>query len=197
MLVVHGARSLPWAAERRMRIDFTKLRFLVIDDNTYMRRMFKALLHGFGAKEVMEADDGAAGLEAFMTYQPDIVVLDWEMPILDGLEVARMIRQPTTSVNPFAPIIMVTGHSERRRVMQARDCGVNEFLVKPISSKALHDRVLAVVAAPRPFVKTRTYFGPDRRRGASNTYSGPERRKGESEAETIKTRTLADKAGRR
>jgi CheY-like chemotaxis protein len=177
-----------------MRIDFTKLRFIVIDDNTFMRRMFKALLHGFGAKEVIEADDGAAGLEAFMNHQPDVVILDWEMPILDGLEVTRLIRQPTTSVNPFAPIIMVTGHSEKRRVMMARDAGVNEFLAKPISSKALYDRVLTVVAAPRPYIKTRTYFGPDRRRGASNTYSGPDRRKGD-DAEVIRTRSLADKAG--
>ncbi len=179
-----------------MRIDFTKLRFLVIDDNTFMRRMFKALLHGFGAKEVLEADDGAAGLELFMSSQPDIVILDWEMPILDGLEVARMIRQPSTSVNPFAPIIMVTGHSERRRVMMARDSGVNEFLAKPISSKALYDRVTAVIVSPRPYVKTRTYFGPDRRRGVNTNYGGPERRKG-AESEMIKTRSLADKAGRR
>jgi two-component system, chemotaxis family, chemotaxis protein CheY len=179
-----------------MRIDFTKLRFIVIDDNTFMRRMFKALLHGFGAKEVIEADDGAAGLEAFMNYQPDIVILDWEMPILDGLEVTRLIRQPTTSVNPFAPIIMVTGHSEKRRVMMARDAGVNEFLAKPISSKALYDRILTVVASPRPYIKTRTYFGPDRRRGASNTYNGPDRRRG-GEAEVIRTRSLADKAGMR
>jgi CheY-like chemotaxis protein len=179
-----------------MRVDFTKLRFIIVDDNTFMRRMFKALLHGFGAKEVLEAEDGASGLEAFMTYQPDVVILDWEMPILDGLEVTRLIRQPTTSVNPFAPIIMVTGHSEKRRVHMARDAGVNEFLVKPISSKALYDRILAVVASPRPYIKTRSYFGPDRRRGASNTYAGEERRKG-GEAETIRTRSLVDKAGRR
>lgn len=176
-----------------MRVDFTKLRFIIIDDNTYMRRVIKALLHGFGSREVMEAEDGAAGLEAFMTYAPDVVILDWEMPILDGLEVTRMIRQPTTSVNPFAPIIMVTGHSERRRVMMARDAGVNEFLVKPISSKGLYDRILAVVAFPRPFIRTKSFFGPDRRRGVSAGYTGPERRRG-AEAETIKTRALADKA---
>jgi CheY-like chemotaxis protein len=177
-----------------MRVDFTKLRFIIIDDNTYMRRVVKALLHGFGAREVLEAEDGAAGLEAFMTHGPDVVILDWEMPILDGLEVTRMIRQPNTSSNPFAPIIMVTGHSEKRRVIQARDAGVTEFLAKPISSKALYDRILAVVAFPRPFIRTRTFFGPDRRRGASGTYTGPERRKGATDAETINTRPLIDKA---
>jgi CheY-like chemotaxis protein len=176
-----------------MRVDFTKLRFIIIDDNTYMRRVIKALLHGFGSREVLEAEDGAAGLEAFMTYAPDVVILDWEMPILDGLEVTRMIRQPTTSVNPFAPIIMVTGHSEKRRVVMARDAGVNEFLVKPISSKGLYDRILAVVAFPRPFIRTKSFFGPDRRRGVSASYSGIERRRGAT-AETIQTRSLVEKA---
>lgn len=177
-----------------MRIDFSKLRFIVIDDNTYMRRVFKALLHGFGAREVLEAEDGAAGLEAFMTYSPDVVILDWEMPILDGLEVTRMIRQPSTSVNPFVPIIMVSGHSEKRRVLMARDAGVNEFLVKPISSKALYDRVMAVVAFPRSFIRTKSFFGPDRRRGVNPSYNGPERRKSSDEAETIKPRALIEKA---
>jgi CheY-like chemotaxis protein len=175
-----------------MRIDFTKLSFLVVDDNPFMRRVFKALLHGFGAREVMEAEDGAIGLELFMTFSPDIVLLDWEMPILDGLEVTRMMRQPTTSVNPFVPIIMVSGHAERRRVVMARDAGVNEFLVKPISPKALYDRLLAVVAFPRPFIRTKSFFGPDRRRGANNNYTGPERRKG-GDAERIKTKALIDK----
>jgi CheY-like chemotaxis protein len=176
-----------------MRVDFTKLRFLIIDDNPFMRKVIKALLHGFGSREVLEAEDGASGLEIFMTYSPDIVLLDWEMPILDGLEVTRMIRQPTTSVNPFAPIIMVSGHAERRRVVMARDAGVHEFLAKPISSKALYDRILAVVAFPRPFIRTKSFFGPDRRRGASNNYSGPERRQGGSDAELIRTRPLIEK----
>lgn len=176
-----------------MRVDFTKLRFLIMDDNAYMRRVFKALLHGFGAREVIEAEDGASGLELFMNFAPDIVIVDWEMPILDGLEVTRLIRQPATSVNPFVPIIMITGHSEKRRVMTARDAGVNEFLVKPISSKGLYDRILTAVAFPRPYIRTKSYFGPDRRRGAQNTYSGPERRKG-SDAEVIKARALSEKA---
>lgn len=184
-----------------MRVDFTKLRFLIVDDNPFMRKVFKALLHGFGAREVMEAEDGASGLEMFTNYAPDVVLLDWEMPILDGLEVARLIRQPATSVNPFVPIIMVTGHSERRRITMARDAGVNEFLVKPISSKALYDRILAVVAFPRPFIRTKTYFGPDRRRGVNNNYAGAERRKTDTKAdgkpEIAKARALAEQSGRR
>src|SRR4051794_10785218 len=89
-----GAASglLTWIV--MVRIDFNKLRFLVIDDNAHMRRILRTLLHGFGAREVHEAEDGASGLEAFTHYVPDIVITDWAMPIFDGLELAQMIRQP-------------------------------------------------------------------------------------------------------
>ena len=118
-----------------VRIDFNRLRFLVIDDNAHMRRILRTLLHGFGAREVYEAEDGASGLEAFTHYIPDIVITDWAMPIFDGLELTQMIRQPGANANPYVAIIMLTGHSEKKRVTAARDAGVTEFLAKPISAK--------------------------------------------------------------
>jgi CheY-like chemotaxis protein len=161
-----------------IRIDFNRLRFLVIDDNAHMRRILRTLLHGFGTREVYEAEDGAAGLEAYTHYSPDIVITDWAMPIFDGMELTQMIRQPDSSSNPYVPIILLTGHSEKKRVIAARDAGITEFLAKPISAKALYQRILNVVANPRPFIRTKTYFGPDRRRNTVTNYSGPERRKG-------------------
>ncbi len=119
-----------------------------------------------------------AGIDAFNKYTPDIVIIDWAMPISDGLEFARMIRQPDTNASPFTPIIMLTGHSERKRVMEARDAGVTEFMVKPVSANALHQRIVNVVANPRRYIRTKSYFGPDRRRNSMPGYSGPERRKG-------------------
>ena len=178
-----------------MRVEFSRLRFIIIDDNTYIRRVLRALLYGFGAREVFEAEDGAAGLEAFMAHSPDIVITDWEMPILDGIEVTRMIRQPSSNSNPFVPIIMVSAYSEKRRVIEARDAGVTEFLVKPISAKSLYQRVLNAVANPRPFVRTATYFGPDRRRSVSEEYEGPERRKAGG-GEVIAAKSLAGKTMR-
>ena len=68
---------------------------------------------------------------------------------------------------------MLTGHSEKKRVTAARDAGVTEFLAKPISAKALYQRIVNVVANPRPFIKTKTYFGPDRRRNVNPTMSVP------------------------
>ncbi len=145
------------------RVDCSRLRFLIVDDNGYMRRIIRTLLHGFGTREVFEAEDGAAGLEAFATHLPDVVITDWAMPVFDGIELTRMIRQPDTSPNPFVPIIMITGYPERARVFEARETGVSELLVKPISAKGLYQRIAKVVLNPRPFIRTDSYFGPDRR----------------------------------
>jgi CheY-like chemotaxis protein len=176
-----------------IRIDFNRLRFLVIDDNAHMRRILRTLLHGFGARDVYEAEDGATGLEAFTHYVPDIIICDWAMPIFDGLELTQMIRQPGANANPYIAIIMMTGHSEKKRVTAARDAGVTEFLAKPISAKALHQRILSIVANPRPFIRTKTYFGPDRRRNVNSNYTGPERRKG-GKADVYRQKSLLEKA---
>lgn len=176
-----------------IRIDFNRLRFLVIDDNAHMRRIMRTLLNGFGARDVFEAEDGAAGLDAFHHYTPDILITDWAMPVFDGLELTQMIRQPGANANPFVPIIMMTGHSEKTRVMAARDAGITEFLAKPVSAKALYQRILSIVANPRPFIKTRTYFGPDRRRIVNVSYTGPERRRG-GRADIIRQPSLLEKA---
>lgn len=177
-----------------IRIDFQRLRFVIVDDNAHMRRILRTLLHSFGTRDVIEADDGAAGLEAFMHYGPDIIITDWAMPVFDGLELTQMIRQPGANANPFVPIIMLTGHSEKKHVIAARDAGVTEFLAKPLSAKALYERILNVVVNPRPFVRTKTYFGPDRRRGVVANYTGPERRKGENNADIIAQASLYDRA---
>ena len=177
-----------------VRIDFNRLRFLVIDDNAHMRRILRTLLHGFGSREVYEAADGPSGLEAFTQYAPEIVITDWVMPGFDGLELTRIMRQPEVHANAYVAIIMLTGHSEKTRVTAARDAGVTEFLAKPISSNDLYQRILSVVLNPRPFIRTKTYFGPDRRRNVHSSYAGRERRKG-GHADVILQPPLVDIGG--
>jgi two-component system, chemotaxis family, chemotaxis protein CheY len=104
-----------------------------------------------------------------------------------------MIRQQGANSNPYVPIIMLTGHSEKKRVIDARDAGITEFLAKPISAKALYERIFSVVAHPRPFIKTKAYFGPDRRRSVNANYTGPERRKG-GQSDEIEMTSLIEKA---
>lgn len=178
------------------KIAFNRLSFLVVDDNAHMRRIIRTLLHSFGSREVYEAEDGAAGLEAVESFSPDILIIDWVMPVFDGAELVRMIRNPNGGPHAFIPIIMLTGYSEKRRIIEARDLGVNEFMCKPISAKALYHRIYSVVANPRPFVRTRTYFGPDRRRSFSANHTGPERRgiDEQDSSEVIETEALIDKA---
>ena len=162
-----------------VNVDLSQLRFLIVEDNTHMRRVIRTLIHGFGAREVTEAEDGAAGLELFQANSPDIVIADWFMPIFSGIELTRMMRNPESSTNPHVPIIMLTGHSEKKRVTEARDAGVTEFLCKPISAKALYMRVASCVINPRPFIKASAFYGPDRRRFSNPLYKGAERRSGD------------------
>ncbi|MEM8878409.1 MAG: response regulator [Pseudomonadota bacterium] len=158
------------------KIDFSRMSVLVVDDNMHMRKIIRTLLIGFGIRTVWEAEDGAAALELYEQNNPDIIITDWVMPIIDGIELVQMIRRPSGVINPFVPIIMLSGHAEKRRVTEARDAGVHEFLCKPISARSLYLRIYSVIAFPRPFVKTEEYFGPDRRRFENPLYKGPERR---------------------
>jgi DNA-binding response OmpR family regulator len=95
---------------------------------------------------------------------------------MNGLDFARQVRTSPQSPNPFLPIIMLTGHTHIDHVRLARDAGVNEFLAKPVSVKAIFTRLVSVIEHPRPFVRTKAYFGPCRRRRATEEYRGPERR---------------------
>jgi two-component system, chemotaxis family, chemotaxis protein CheY len=139
---------------------FATLKVLVVDDEHYMRKVVRALLMSIGVRTIYEAADGPAGLELIRSMAPDVVIVDWEMPGLDGAAFVRMVRSPDTFPFPDVPIIMLTGHGERSRVIEAVQVGVNEFLLKPVSSKALHDRLVAVLVAPRPLVKSGDYYGP-------------------------------------
>ena len=113
-----------WGVARMSeKVDFSDLRFLVVDDNQHVRRIIRTLLHGFGVREVYEAADGAAGLDAVQNFLPDFIITDWVMPLFDGLEFVQMIRQPDSNLNPYVPIIMLSAHSERHRVLEARDAG--------------------------------------------------------------------------
>lgn len=156
------------------------LQILLVDDNQHMRAITSAILQSAGIRRIREAPDGAAALEALREESVDLAVVDFNMFPLDGVEFTRLVRNSPDSANPYLPIIMMTGHSEKSRVVEARDAGVTEFVAKPITAKAIFDRIQAVILRPRPFVKTESYFGPDRRRIHNDDYAGPFRRESDS-----------------
>lgn len=149
---------------------------LLVDDNQHMRAIASAILQSAGIRKVIEASDGGAALEVMREHAIDLALVDFNMFPLDGVEFTRLVRNSPDSANPYLPIIMMTGHSEKSRVTEARDAGVTEFVAKPITAKAVLERIQAVILRPRPFVKADTYFGPDRRRRSSDSYKGPFRR---------------------
>jgi len=153
-----------------------KVKFLIVEDNSFMRTIIRRVLAALEVGEAVEATDGADALKILKTYAPDIIITDWAMDPVDGIELTRMLRTNADSPNPYVPIIMLSAHSEANKIVEARDAGVNEFVVKPISVNTLFSRIQAVIERPRPFVRIPGYFGPDRRR--RNTRIGePDRRK--------------------
>ena len=158
-------------------LDISQLKFLIVEDNPFMRAILNQLLRNYHVRTTKEANDGASAFMEMRTFKPDIILLDWEMRPLDGLDFVKLVRTGDDSPDRFVPIIMVTGHSEAHRITDARDSGVNEFLVKPLSANSLFSRITELIEKPRSFVETKSYFGPDRRR-RSVSYDGTERRGG-------------------
>jgi CheY-like chemotaxis protein len=147
---------------------------LTVDDDASVRKLVNTLLTSMGVVEIVEATDGMVGLDLVQTTAPDVVILDWQMPRLQGPNFMRIVRSPDTFPYPAVPVIMLTGHGEYSKVKEAIAVGVNEFLVKPVSSKALLDRLVAVLFNPRPMIRKRDYYGPELR-SASQLLRSPAR----------------------
>ena len=158
-----------------MSASFRDMKILLVDDNPHMRTIISAILKGLGVRDMLEAPDGRRALEVLRQWTPDVIFVDFLMQPMDGVDFTRAIRASTDKTVCFLPIIMLTGHAHRHRVAEARDAGVTEFMVKPITAKAVIDRLQAVIYRPRPFIKADPYFGPDRRR-ISGPPPGQERR---------------------
>ena len=136
------------------------LEILIVDGNAYMRRLTRAMLLNLGVKSVMEATDGLAALEAIRTCDPNVMLLDWDMPVLSGMEVMRIVRSPGVFPRPNLPIIMLTDRAHHSAVIEAQRAGVHEFLIKPTSPKALRDRLMSIMAKPRPMMQLGEHYVP-------------------------------------
>ena len=167
------------------------LQVLLVDDNPHMLTIASAVLKSAGIRKVLEARDGGTGLQLLRDNAVDLAIVDYNMFPLDGVEFTRLVRNSPDSVNPYLPIIMMTGHTGKQRVYEARDAGVTEFIVKPITAKAVLDRIQSVIWKPRPFVKTEGYFGPDRRRVTPPGFRGPYRRATDAAREPAEDSTAA------
>ena len=113
-------------------------RAIIVDDAPQMRTLIKVVLAQFGITDVVEAEDGAAAMEALMTGRADIIIMDWMMPGMDGLECTRRIRAGQNGIDPNIPIIVATGVQGESAEATARTAGANGFIRKPFSIKMLN-----------------------------------------------------------
>jgi CheY-like chemotaxis protein len=157
---------------------------LIVDDNQQAADVVASILRSLGARKLRYASTEEEAYRAFCAEKFDILIVDQNLGKGgEGIDLVRRIRTDPSSPNVFVPILMVTAYSEQHRVLAARDAGISEFLAKPFSAKEFATRLELLINSPRNFVRSSTYFGPDRRRSADPGYGGPERRQRDNSAE--------------
>jgi two-component system chemotaxis response regulator CheY len=166
-------------------VRFDLLKILLVDDNQHMRMLLTEILRALGVRQVFEALDGAEALQLMRQVEMDLVMTDLTMGPLDGIDFVNLLRNSPDSPAPFIPVIMITGHSTMRRVAEARDAGVNEFLAKPVTARGVIHRINLLIEHPRQFIRCADYFGPDRRRRQDPAFTGPYRRTGDPGVEDV------------
>ena len=156
--------------------DLKKMKVLVVDPNAFMRGVVADSLRRLMVTTIMAA---ASAVEAFTVgraFKPDVIFVDWDAGRMSGLEFTREVRRNTTGVSRETPIILLAGVIDHDQLMSARQAGINEFLLKPVSAQGVLSRIEEVVLRPRKFIDSRNYVGPCRRRKDDPNYAGPWRR---------------------
>ena len=136
---------------------------MVIDDNQFSLDLTVHALRGFGARTKYACKDPLAAMQILQEQVIDLLVVDCEMPGMDGYDLVSWLRRSRLEPNAFVPVIMTAGHVRRAKVLKARDCGANFMVTKPFSPLILLERIVWVARDGRPFLQVGDYFGPDRR----------------------------------
>lgn len=118
------------------------MRIMLIDDSKTMRNIQKSVLKQLGYTDVEEACNGQDALSKIGAFQPELCLVDWNMPNMDGLSFVRAFRQQ----NKSTPLIMVTTEAEKSRVIEAIKAGVNNYVVKPFTPDLLSERITETLA---------------------------------------------------
>ncbi len=118
------------------------MRILLVDDSTTMRNIQKKILGGLGYTQIAEAADGLQALAAFGAERPDLMLVDWNMPNMDGITLVRKIREMDKNVL----LVMVTTEAEKSRVIEAIKAGVNNYVVKPFTPAVLTEKLEQTLA---------------------------------------------------
>ncbi|RYZ15305.1 MAG: response regulator [Alphaproteobacteria bacterium] len=156
--------------------DLKKMKVLIVDPNSFMRGVVADSLRRLMVTHIMAAASAVEAFNVGRMFKPDIIFVDWDAGRMSGLEFTREVRRNTTGISRETPIILLAGVIDHDQLMSARQSGINEFLLKPVSAQGVLSRIEEVVMRPRKFIDSRNYVGPCRRRKDDPNYAGPWRR---------------------
>src|SRR5690606_26719226 len=156
--------------------DFKRMKVLIVDPNAYMRGVVADSLRRLTVSNISAAASSVEAFHVGRMFKPDIVFVDWDAGRMSGLEFTREVRRNTTGIARETPIILLAGAIDHDQLMSARQAGINEFLLKPVSAQGVLSRAEEVVLRPRKFIDSRNYVGPCRRRKEDPGFAGPWRR---------------------
>lgn len=125
------------------------LTILLADGKLYSRALMRSMLAQLEIKAIHEAVDGAAAIDVICAVNPDVMIVDWDLPVLNVREVLRMVRTSSAIPNPNLPIIVVSSSGQSADVHDAIKLGAQQFMVRPISPKMLEQRLCSIVKAAR------------------------------------------------
>jgi CheY-like chemotaxis protein len=162
---------------------------LIVEDNDASRRLVMELLRAAGFTNLSFARDAEEAIEHLQAQAPDLLLMDWGLPGMSGLELVTLIRQAALTPdprfpNPAVPVVMLTARQREYDVKAARNAGINEFVIKPFSAASLLRAISSALTKKRRFVASEAFVGPDRRRRHSPGHPGQLRRAEDVEAQS-------------
>ena len=144
--------------------EITQHGVLVADPSAHMASLVSIMLRSLGRKDIREVNDATKAMAELKRRVFDVIIIDDALDGMDGVAFTRKLRASTDSQNRLVPIIMMSAAPDAKRIADARDAGVTEFLRKPFAANHLQSRLTNIETNPRGFIEAGAYKGPDRRR---------------------------------
>jgi CheY-like chemotaxis protein len=166
-----------------MAYDFSNLTVFVVYDSPFTQRLVGGMLRAMDIHRVRAFKSMTDAIAGSRHLPPDIMIIDYMLDGRDDLDAVKLVRSDKDERIAFMPVIVLTAYTEKWRVTAARDSGANEIVALPVSVRRLYRAIEEIVERPRPFVRTKDFFGPDRRR-QQREFEGEDRRKRRQEAPT-------------
>jgi CheY-like chemotaxis protein len=157
----------------------TKRGVLVADPSPHMASLVGAMLRSLGRKDIREVNVADRAMFELSRRAFDVIILDDALDGMDGVAFTKKLRAATDCQNRLIPIIMMSAAPDAKRIADARDAGVTEFLRKPFAANHLQSRLTSIENNPRGFIEAGEYKGPDRRRRVVNVGANDRREGGE------------------